>query len=76
VNVYKTIRDELASYGRGLDEKEETIILTKTDTANEKDIASAIKKLQKYNKDILRVSVLDDSLIKKLSEEIVKRLEK
>ncbi len=76
IDTYKTIRDELKKYGQGLDEKEETIILTKTDTTDEKCIVAAIKKLQKFNKDILTVTVLDDASIKNFSDEIVKRLRK
>lgn len=76
VEVYKTIRKELVQYGQGLDEKKETIILTKTDVTDEKGSEKAIKKLQKHNKDILTVSVLDDASIKKLGDEIVKRLKK
>lgn len=74
IETYKTIRNELKQYGQGLDEKEETIILTKTDTTDEKSIMSAIKKLEKFNKDILTVSILDDNSIKTLSDQIVKRL--
>lgn len=76
VETYKTIRSELAQYGQGLDEKKETVILTKTDMASEKDIETAIKKLQKFNKDILTVSVLDDEAVKKLEDQIIKRLRK
>lgn len=74
VTTYKTIREELASFGQGLEEKEETIILTKTDVVDEKALATAIKKLEKFNKDILFVTVLDDDSIKNLSNEIIKRL--
>jgi GTP-binding protein len=76
INVYKTIRSELSQYGQGLDEKEETIILTKTDAVDEKTIAGAIKKISKYNKDILTVSILDDAAVKTVGDEIVKRLRK
>lgn len=76
VEVYKTIREELKSYGQGLDSKDETIILTKTDIVDLKKIEQARKKLTKYNKDILDVTVLDDGIIKKLSDEVVKRLGK
>jgi GTP-binding protein len=76
IDTYKTVRDELKQYGQGLDEKEETIILTKTDMTDEKGVATAIKKLEKYNKDILTVTVLDDDAVKILSDEIVKRLRK
>ncbi len=76
INVYKTIRGELSTYGQGLDEKKETVILTKTDMVPEKTVEAAIKKIQKYNKDILSGNVLDDASIKSLSREIVKRLQK
>ncbi len=74
VETYKTIRNELKQYGQGLDEKEETIILTKTDVTDKKGVDAAIKKLQKFNKDILTVTVLDDASIKKLNDAIVKKL--
>ncbi len=76
IETYKTIRNELKQYGQGLDEKEETIILTKTDMTDEKGVEGAIKKLQRFNKDILVVTVLDDVSIKNMSDEIVKRLRK
>ncbi len=76
IETYKTIRNELKQYGQGLDEKEETIILTKTDMVEEKVVKAAIKKLEKFNKDILTITVLDDMEIKKLNDEIVKRLRK
>jgi GTPase len=76
ISTYKTIREELTNYGQGLEEKEETIILTKTDMVEEKDIEAARKKLEKYNKDILTTTVLDDEVVSNLSKEIVKRLEK
>lgn len=76
IDTYKTVREELEKYGQGLDEKEETIILTKTDVTDKKGIDTAIKKLEKYNKDILVVTVLDDEAVKKLSDQIVKRLRK
>jgi GTP-binding protein len=76
VSVYKTIRKELESYGHGLEDKEETIILTKTDTVDKKVIQKAISSLKKYNKDILTVTVLDDKDIKDLTDKITKRLSK
>lgn len=74
IGVYKTIREELERYGHGLDEKDETIILTKTDVVEKKVVDKAISSLKKFNKDILTITVLDDKAIKKLSDEIVKRL--
>jgi len=74
VAAYKTVREELKKFGDGLDEKPEVIILTKTDMVDIKAVTAARKKLTKYNKDILIVSVLDDASIKKLGEELAKRL--
>jgi len=76
VEAYKTIRAELKRYGQGLDKKEETIVLTKTDVTDEKTTKAIAKKLAKFNKDILTVSVLDDASVKEISDEIVKRLRK
>lgn len=76
IEVYKTIRDELKKYGQGLDEKEETIILTKVDMVSENKISQAKKKLLKYNKDILSITVLDNNMIKSLTDNLVKRLRK
>lgn len=76
IESYKTIRKELEQYGQGLDDKEETIILTKTDMVDESKIKQAKSKLSKYNKDIIHVTVLDDNMIKKLSDDITKRLRK
>lgn len=74
VAVYKTIRKELEKYGEGLTEKKEVIILTKTDMVDAKAIKSARTKLKKLNDDILEATILDDASIKKLGEEIGKRL--
>ncbi len=86
IQAYKTVRAELEQYGQGLDEKKETIILTKTDVLDPKGsiksrksilaLSAAKKTLAKYNKDVLAVSILDDASIKKLSDEIIKRFNK
>ncbi|MFA6405083.1 MAG: GTPase ObgE [Candidatus Paceibacterota bacterium] len=73
-NFYRVIRHELDAYGYGLGEKVETIVLTKTDLASDEEIERVMKTLQKYNKDILKVTILDDNMVKKLAEEIVKRI--
>lgn len=74
ITNYKTIRKELEKYGHGLDQKDETIILTKTDVVDDKAIEKAKLALKKYNKNILTVTVLDDADIKKLFDSIVKTL--
>lgn len=74
IDAYRTVRGELDRYGAGLAEKKEVIILTKTDMTDKVGVAAARKALSKYNTDILDVSVLDDAAVKKLSEEMIKRL--
>ena len=76
VSQYKTIRNELAKYGQGLIDKEETVILTKTDTVSSEILARARREIALFNNDILTVTVLDDDSIKEISDEIVKRLRK
>jgi GTP-binding protein len=81
--AYKTIRAELAQYDRALAEKPETVILTKTDVFNDaKSLKAAVAQAKKdlvkinknLNKNILCVTVLDDASVKKLSDDIVKKL--
>jgi len=76
VENYKTIRAELKQYGHGLDEKAETVILTKTDMVEPGTVSLALKELSKLNKDVLAVTIYDDSSIKEVKDEIVKRLRK
>lgn len=74
-NVYLTVRSELEKFGAGLAEKKETIILSKTDAVDADTIAKAREILSKHNADILETTILDDVSIKKIGEEIVKRLQ-
>ncbi len=76
VSAYKIIRDELKKYDETLSEKDEIIILTKTDMVDKKALVKAKKDLKQYCKKILSVTILDDDSVKKLSEEITKKLQK
>ncbi|MDE1975502.1 MAG: GTPase ObgE [Patescibacteria group bacterium] len=72
--AYREIRGELERYGEGLGEKEEIIVLTKTDLGDEGAIKAARKVLEEAGKDaarVLEVSVLDDAAVKRLGEHIV-----
>ena len=74
VTDYKVIRKELKAYSKELAEKEEVIILTKTDVLTPKEIESAKKKLAKLNPNILTVSILDDASLKNLKDSLIKIL--
>jgi len=74
VKAYKVIRKELKDYSEELAEKEEVIILTKTDLVDEKIVTSAKKKLEKLNKNILTATVYDNESMKSLKDNLIKIL--
>ena len=82
MKVYKEIRKELAKYDKnlnlgidGLSEKEEIIILTKTDTIeDEKIIAKKIAEFKKLDKKVFVLSLFDDKMVKKFKDDLVKIL--
>ncbi len=83
MKAYKEIRKELKTYGEGLEEKEEIILLTKTDVVdNEKIIAKKVKEFEKLvvksglgNK-VFALSLFDDESVKNFSDELAKILKK
>ena len=74
ITDYKTIRKELKDYSQELADKDEVVILTKTDVLDKKRIEAAKKKISKFNKNILTVSILDDSSLKDLKDNLIKIL--
>jgi GTP-binding protein len=74
--IYKTVRDELKSYDKELVEKDEIIVLTKTDVVDAKKIAKATKALEAKKAKIFTVSILDDKSIKKFADSLAKLLKK
>ena len=76
VSAYKIIRKELEDYSPELAEKQEVVILTKTDMVDEKTLEKAEKKISKFNKNILSATVLDDKSIKNLKDNLIKILRK
>ena len=82
MKVYKQIRKELGSYDKTLLEKDEVIILTKTDILdlNKKTDKNKLEKLkkdfEKLGKPVFTLSLYDDKSIKKLMDDLVKLLRK
>lgn len=74
IDAYKAIRNELESYGKGLEHKDEVIILTKTDLVDNKVIEKEIKALKKINKNVIAVSMFNDTEIKSASDYLIKIL--
>jgi len=76
--VYKVIRNELASYDEALAKKTEIVVLTKTDLISPEQLKkarAALKKL-KLVEPFLEVSVADDELLKSFKTSLTKILNK
>jgi GTP-binding protein len=75
MKVYKQIRKELDTYDKAMAEKDEIIVLTKTDTVdNPKVIDKAIKEFSKLGKPVFTLSLYDDKSVKAFSDALVKLL--
>ncbi|MBK5215412.1 MAG: GTPase ObgE [Candidatus Pacebacteria bacterium] len=77
MQVYKDIRKELGAYDETLLEKDEVIILTKTDILEDpKKIEKIKKEFLKLKKPVFILSVYDDESIKNLMDGLIKLLRK
>ncbi len=87
IRNYKIIREELGAYDKTLLEKDEVIILTKTDLINDSKKIEKIKKefsalgrsasgREKKPLSVFTLSLYDDESIKKLIDELIKILRK
>jgi GTP-binding protein len=66
--AYETIRAELKAHGDGLAEKDEMILLTKTDMCEEEEVQAKKDALAGYGKRVEEVTVLDDDAVKRIGE--------
>ncbi|MFA5778397.1 MAG: GTPase ObgE [Candidatus Paceibacterota bacterium] len=84
MKVYKEIRKELEQYDKklglgdeGLASKKEIIILTKSDVIDdEKIIKKEVEKFKKLDNKVFILSLFDDKMVKKFSDELAKILKK
>ncbi len=67
---YLSIRDELEKYDARLIEKDEVVVLTKTDTVDENRRAEVQNEFAITGKLVLTVSILDDTSVKHLKEKL------
>ena len=74
LETYGVVRKELEAYAPELLEKEEVIILTKTDAVTEKQAEAARKAFKKKKKETLLVSIIDDARMKQFKQELLKLL--
>ncbi len=65
---YQTVMHELTSYNPEVAEKEQTIILTKTDLVSEKRQKELLKQLSQFQKQVLPVSIYNPDQFEKLQQ--------
>ena len=66
VHTYETVREEFGAFDPILLQKEELILLTKTDLVDKKTVELNLKKLLKLKKQVLPVSIYDEDSLEKL----------
>jgi GTPase involved in cell partitioning and DNA repair len=77
MKVYKDIRKELVTFGKELGDKEEIILLTKTDVIEDpKVIEKKVKEFEKLGKPVLTVTLYDNASVKAMEDKLVKLLGK
>ena len=65
---YKIIRKELGKFNKELLEKEEWVIVSKTDEKSPEEVEKIVKKLKKKNPKVISLSLLDDNSVKELKK--------
>lgn len=70
MEIYETVRNEFGEFDKTLLEKQEIILLTKTDLVAKDVISNQIKKLEKSGKEILAVSIYDEKSLDELKTKI------
>lgn len=84
MKAYKEIRKELKKYdknlglmgGDSLSEKDEIIVLTKTDVVDSKVVEKKVKEFEKLGMQVFTISLYEDKVVKKFRDELVEILKK
>lgn len=74
IEQYYIIRNELSSYSKDLDEKEEWIVFTKKDVANKEQLDKVQEFIDKSNKRVFIISAEDKNSLKMLQDSLVEYL--
>lgn len=72
---YQTVREELGAFDKSLLEKREIIVLTKSDMVDPTVVEKMTKEFSKYADTIIPVTILDDAIMKKFRETLLRFLE-
>lgn len=75
---YNTVRVELSSYGKGLDKKDEIVLLTKNDLVDKEELTSLIKKIKTIvgHDYVYSMTAYDDESIKDFKSKLIQFLDK
>lgn len=76
LEIYETVKKELAAFDASLSNKKEIIILTKIDMVSPQEVLKKQKILKKVSKEVWTLSLLDDESIKACRDSLVKFLRK
>lgn len=71
---YEAIRKELEKFGQGLAEKDEIILLTKTDTVAKEKIEEMVKQFKKLKNPVFTTTLFDEGSVKTFNDELIKLL--
>ncbi len=75
VSAYRGVRAELESFGQGLADKDELVVLSKADLLDPSALKNALSVLSKASgKRVVPVSIADDELVKAFSDTLTKVL--
>ena len=75
ISAYTSIRNELSTFGRGLAEKHELLVLSKVDLLSVGEREALVSGLAAASgKDVIELSILDEVLVKGFSDRLAKEL--
>jgi GTPase involved in cell partitioning and DNA repair len=74
VEAYNTVRNELSKFDKSLIEKEEWIIFTKKDLAEQAKIDATLNSIDKNENRVFVISVNTQEGVKELRDELVQKL--
>ncbi len=74
LDAYGVIRNELESFGHGLSDKEEIIVLTKTDVVSDDVVQKTLALFKKKGKEAYAISIIDDVSLKTFQDMLITRL--
>lgn len=63
---YRTIRNEMETYGKGLESKSEYVIVTKSDLLKKEDLESRISEMRDKFPESFAISIIDDESLNKV----------